>query len=276
MRAIARRKKAANASFMIGAAQSSLIFAGTIPLLPLLGSVDFGDFKEYSWWFIGGGLAAALGNACIYKLFSYLDAGISSILSTTWVFFAIVFAALILDERLNSQQALGAAVLLGSIVYGTWIARHREIKKKNAQAWLLGLFFATLAGVLVGGGIVNEKYLLDNVNVSTFLFFAFAAQVCFSIFIAFLVQRKKVGILFDRAILKLNFYNAATRVASGLFIVLALVKSNNVALTTVSSNFRIILVVLLGAILLKEHQRLPQKLTAALVASVGLVIIFWE
>jgi len=66
------------------------------------------------------------------------------------------------------------------------------------------------------------------------------------------------------------------RAATGIFFILALVKSNNVSLVTVVANFRIIIVAVLAGWLLGERQFYYKKLAAAAVSVIALSIIFWN
>jgi len=89
-------------------------------------------------------------------------------------------------------------------------------------------------------------------------------------------QRKKFKLLFKPAVFKITFLGGITRGLSGALFILALVKSNNVALMTVITNLKLIIIVLLGAWLLSEKQKLTEKLTAAFLALAGLSIILWK
>lgn len=276
IRAVARLKEAEKASFAMGAAQSFFLFIGTILLVPFLGDVDFGMFSEYFWWFVGGGIASTLGNACAYKVLSYLEAGISTILNTIYVVFVVLLAAIVLDETLGQTQLIGAMLLLLAVVYGTLIARHPDIKKRHGSAWIYGLIFALVGGFIVAAAIVNEKYLIDRMNASTFLIITFGWQLFFTVLAAVIFQRRKLPLILDRTILKLNLASGLLRALAAAFIVLAIIKSDNISLITVVSNFKIVFVILIAAIILKEHQRMTKKLAAATVATLGLIIIFWE
>jgi len=58
--------------------------------------------------------------------------------------------------------------------------------------------------------------------------------------------------------------------------VLAEIRSDNVALVAVIANFKIIIVVLLSAWLLKERQKIRQKTAGAIAALAGLTVMFWR
>lgn len=274
VRAIAREKYAAQSGLVISAAQTAVQYVSILLFLPFIGSINFSGFSQYWLWFLGGGLAFAFGHFFTYKLLSYLDAGLSSVLSTLYVPFTLLFAALVLHEELNIAQAAGGFVLLLAVCYGLLIARdskHHTVKRP----WLWGLIFAVLASVALAVALVNEKYLLGHMSIATYIAFGWAGQVVTSQAIAFR-NRSQLKIFRRSKILYLTLTAGTTRALSGLMFISSQVKSNNVALVAISSNFRLIIIILLGAWLLKERQKLPQKLLAAGISVIGLAIIFWK
>src|SRR3990167_4615157 len=85
VRAIAREKYAAKSGLVVSAAQTAVQYVTIIPFLPFIGAISFSGFSQYWLWFLGGGLAFGLGHFFTYKLLSYLDAGLSSVLTTLYV-----------------------------------------------------------------------------------------------------------------------------------------------------------------------------------------------
>jgi drug/metabolite transporter (DMT)-like permease len=142
IRAITRQKKLSNSIFAINGIQSVIYYVGILCLLPLIGSIESAKVHEYLILLIAGGVFFAIGNACAFKVLTYLDAGFGSILSTLGTIFTIIFAGLILGEELSLKQAIGSVVLLLAICYGLLIAREHHKGKKNHRAWLWGFIFA--------------------------------------------------------------------------------------------------------------------------------------
>ena len=167
-RILARNKKTAKSSFAINAVMYTSLYLSFILLVPFMGHVDMGAYKEYWWRFLVGGLAFALTNIFTYKTLVYFDAAIATIVGTVNTLFTILGAGLILNERLTTIELAGAVILLAGIFYGV-LATH-TIKKKNvAKTVKLGLFYALLAGISFSIAAVNEKSLLVSYGLYTML-----------------------------------------------------------------------------------------------------------
>jgi len=275
IRVLARDKQTAGAGFAMAAGYYVAIFVSRLLFLPLLGHVHTQVLGEYWWRFVGGGLAFALTNFFTYKTLVYFEVAVANIVGSVNVIFAVVGSAVFLGENLSSQQFVGAAVLLPAIAYGV-LATH-VVRKKSAQRSIkLGLSFALLAGVTFAVAMVNEKSLLGHMSVASYVVFGVAGQLVMAMLSAVLLQRPQLHLLLRSRVAGWNLLIGVLLGIGGLCFILTEVKSNNLALAAVISSCRLIVVVLLGAWLLKERQRLRQKLTAAAVAIVGLGLIFWK
>ncbi len=244
-------------------------------MLPLLGSIELDKINQHFLYLVGGGALFAVGNACGFKVLSHLDAGFGSILGTLGTIFTIIFAGIFLNEELSLQQAAGSIILLGAICYGLLVARQHHKGKKNHRAWLWGFIFAVISGFFIGLALVNEKYLLGHMNTSTVLFYVIGAQMVSSLLLGAILEPKGYKLVRDKAVMKLNIFAGSLRSVAAVLFVLALVKSNNVAVIGVIENFRLVIIIMLAAILLKERDKLGQKFVAACGAIAGLAIIFW-
>lgn len=276
IRAITRQKKLSNSIFAINGIQSVIYFTGVLCLLPLIGSIEFGKINDYLVFLIGGGLLFAIGNACGFKVLSHLDAGFGSILSTLGTIFTIIFAGLFLNEELSLQQAVGSVILIGAISYGLLVARQHHKGKKNHRAWLIGFIFAAISGLFIGLALVNEKYLLGHMGTSTVMFYVIGVQMIGSLVLGAALEPRGYLLIKNKTIMGLNIIGGGLRSVSAVLFILALVKSNNVAVVGVIENFRLVIIILLAALILKERDRLKQKFLAACGAICGLVIIFWH
>ncbi len=275
IRAITRQKKLSRYIYAINGIQSVIYFLGILILLPLIGTIEFSKINEYFVLLVGGGLLFAIGNACGFKVLAHLDAGFGSILGTLGTIFTIIFAGIFLHEELSLQQAIGSTILLGAICYGLLVARQHHHGKKNHQAWLWGFIFAVISGLFIGLALVNEKYLLGQMSTSTVLFYVIGGQMLGSLVLGAILEPKGYRLIRDKAVMKLNVFAGSLRSIAAVLFVLALVKSNNVAVVGVIENFRLVIIIMLAALLLKERDKLGQKFLAACGAIAGLSIIFW-
>jgi len=276
MRAVAKQRSAAHWPFTVNAGMFSFAYLTGLALLPFMSPVNFSSLTQYWPWFIGGGICFALTNAFWYKVLAHLDAGISGILSTLGVLFTIVLAALVLHEDLSVSQAVGGFLLLAAICYILTVAKQPGAHRLHSKSWLLGLTFSIIGGVFFAIALVNEKFLLGKMPTSSYFLFGWGGQALMAYVTALIFERRHFGLLLRPKIGPLVAVGGITRGIAGYFFIMSQIKSNNVALVTVVANIKLILIVLFGAWLLNERQKLTEKLTAAFLALAGLSIIFWK
>ncbi len=275
MRFIGRNKSYAGASFIINAGSFIFLWLSGLALLPLLGSIDNHVLLNYIWRFVGGGILFALTNVATYKSLTYVDAATGTIFNTLNALFSVGMAALTLHEDLSVWQAGGAVILLAAIIYSTLAlkAKNTKVSRRNL---LYGLGFALIAGLLYGAAITNEKWLLEHMDSASYIVYGWGWQMLASVAAAILLQPRQLKLLKEAGLLRWLVALGIVKGVGGAAFVLSEIRSNNVALVTVIANFKIIIVVLLGAWLLKERQKLWQKTAGALTALIGLTVMFWR
>lgn len=274
LRSLARNKQAARASFAVNAILFCALYGTGLVLITFIGNVDTSVHARYLLQFVAGGLGFAIFNICTYKSLTYLDAATTGMLGTFKVLFTILLAGAFLHETLTRIQLLGAAVLLCAIIYILRIAKHASAKAVSSN-WLPGLLFAVIGSFIFALANINEKYLLGQMNVATYLFFGWGWQWIISLGLG-LTQYKYARAVLTKANINTIILAGITLACSGFWFIESAVRNDNIALTTTIGNFRLILVALLAAIFLNERQKLGQKLVAILIASLGLVLIFWK
>lgn len=274
LRSLAKQKQMANASFAVNAATYTAQYAVGLLLVLCLGNVQWNVHREFLVRLAFGGLGFALYNICTYKLLTYLDAATSSILGTFKVLFTIMLAAFFLQEDLHGLQIVGAIVLMTAIIYTLMLAKDTD-EKTHANRWIPGVAFAIIGSLIFALANTNEKYLLGYMNISTYLFFGWGWQFLISLGLG-LTQYKKIKLLKTPKRLTKIMMVALTTALAGYLFILSAVKSDNIALVTVVGNFKLIVVAVLSAWLLKERQKLKEKIIATLTATAGLALIFWK
>jgi len=275
LRVLARDKKTARASFVINAGVFISLYITFLVLLPLMGHIEGGMWQKYWWRFLGGGLAFTFTNVCTYKTLVYFDAAIASIVGTINALFTIIGSTLLLGEDLSPLQAFGAIILIAAIGCAVIVPRQTG-KRINRHSIKLGLMFGVLAGLSFGVAIVNEKSLLGDMTIATYGIYGIGAQAFMAVVAAGVFQFNKLNLLARPKVMGWTVLSGVLRGMAGICFIFSEVRSNNVALVTVISNFRLIIVVMLGYWLLKERQRLVQKLASAVTAVAGLGMLFWR
>ncbi len=275
-RLLAKVNRSKSASLAIPA---SLYFAQIFAVLVYLALNPHVDMaKVASFWYLIalGGIGFGFANFFLYKLLNYLDSGISSLLGMLNVLFTVLFAYLILHEKLSYIQLAGSVLMLVAVAYALLVASQPGKHRLHSRAWSYGLGFALLAGVFYGAAAVNEKYLIEHLSFGAYLVFGWGAQIVGAQLLPIVFQPSSYKVLKNLKIFCLSMAGGGLRGFSGLLYLLALKRSNNVSLMQVVLNLRFILIILFGAWLLHEHHKLKQKLAAALVSVVGLTILLWK
>lgn len=274
-RILARDKRTANAGIAIPAVSMSIIYLCGLVAVPWLGHINPGVIDHYGWRFLGGGLAFALSNIFAYYLFKYLDASVGSILGSMNAIFAVIGASVFLHEELTDLQIVGASFLLMSIIYGSLATRHLKNATSHRNL-LLGAAAAIATSVFYAIAMVNEKWLLGKMGIGDYVVFGWGGQLIVALAVAIILQPKAFRLMKYRKTALLVGGLGLFRGVSGVAMVESEVKSNNVGLMSVISNFRLIVIVLLGIWLLRERQKIPQKLLASAAAVVALTLMFWQ
>ncbi len=275
LRVLARDKRTTNANFAISAGAYIGIYTAILLLLPVLGRVQWHVFHDYWWRFIGGGLAFALTNAFVYKTLVYFDVAVANIAGTLNAVFAVAGSAIFLHEDLTPQQAVGALILLPAIAYGV-IATHSTSKKSDRRSVKLGLFYTLLASICYGVAMVNEKSMLGHMSAASYAVFGVGGQFAMMWVTAAIWQPNQIRLLLRPRVAQWSLLTGALRGLGGICVILTEIKSNNMALAVVIANFRLIVVIFLGAWLLKEHKHVQQKLVAACGSIAGIAVMFWK
>jgi drug/metabolite transporter (DMT)-like permease len=213
----------------------------------------------------------------MYRALVYMESAIVSVITTISALFTFLIAAVVFGERLSPYQLLGSMLLLPAIWYVLHLAsKERQGIHVHSRAWLRGLGYAITASWCFAIGFVLEKYALNHVSIPTYIGVGWGFQLLSSWALLLIFRRHTLKLLKDPTITMLAMRLGALRGTAGFLFLLALVRSNNVTLMAVISNFRIIVVAILAGLLLKERDHYTEKLAAAAVAFVALGIIFWS
>ncbi len=273
LRGLARIPQAAKLPFAANGLLFLILYPIGLAFIPVLGNLQLDAWSNYWPFLVFGGLAFAATNICTFKLLSYLDSTAGSIVGTVNVLFTIILAGAVLHENLTPQQILGAAILIPTIWYVLWLSRSA---KKTDNRWAMGLLFALLAGMAFAVSIVNEKYLLSKMPVSSYFLFGWGWQMFVAVGLALWLQPKGFKTLWQAKYQKWIIAAGIARALGGVTFVMAQVRSDNVSLMTVISNFRIVLIALFASWVLQERRFYLQKIGAAATAVLALTIIFWK
>jgi len=182
---------------------------------------------------------------------------------------------LLIHESLTLQEFIGALIIFASmhLILSINLTKyhHKRLWSAVGLSLLASLFFAFAS--------TTEKYLLNHVNLSTYLTFGWGFQFI-GVVILSLVLARFINInlaLFKRPrFVSLAVQAGAIRMLSGLLFIFSLKLSNNLSLIAVFSGLKVILVALIANYILREKEFIKLKLQAAALAMLGVAVMLWK
>jgi drug/metabolite transporter (DMT)-like permease len=206
-------------------------------------------------------------NILSLKASKNVDAGHFTILSNLTPIVTIVAASLLLNERLNNHQLLGAVVIIASAFIITLPKLRHHVKTRTP-----GLIIALVCFLLAGLATVYERWMLTRIGFGAYLIFGWGAQSLWMAVTAW-PERKYLKILKDKKHFAPILGYALSGSIKGICFVAALKLSGNASLVSAFSSFTAILVVSAAYFVLKEKEWLWLKIGAAALGTTGLIIL---
>jgi len=205
-----------------------------------------------------------VANILIYQALKTTQASIFTIIFSARVFFTILASTLLLSESLSSTQLLGASAMFIGIIIANLQSSKIKIGKAEATVFL--------AAALIGFANTNDRFILQNLPLYFYTSISFLGP---SLLIgAIYPQHAKAALrftkhkVFPKLILLSFLYTLA---ALTFFLSLKLTdNSSTVASISLAS---VIVTVLLAALFLNEKKQLLQKLFAASLSIIGLLLL---
>lgn len=224
------------------------------------------------WWpyLLLGGLATALNGASIFFIFKYMDAAMGSLLMTTNVVMAVLAAMYVLGERMGLYEILGAAIVLLAVTYALSV----HVNKRERRNWTYGILFTLASALLFSVAAVIEKFLLGEMEVSSYLVWGWGSQWLIGVALGLMFGWRQYKVVLSRRHLGLVATAGIIRGTMGLFFVFSLVMLKSLCIAVVLAGLRPLFVAFLGAWLLGERKFFVRKVVASLVAGAGVAIMF--
>ncbi len=200
----------------------------------------------------------------MFKALKLIEASEMTILSSTRVIFTIIVSVVFLRESFTSLNILGTVLILSSIFLVTFVKRGVKLNKGTIYALLMALF-SGLAIVVDSYNVKNYDPVSYNAIVNLL--------IGFMILIAYpktlLQWREFTEISLLRKILLLVVLSSVQAIA----VLHALAISGNTAQIGTIMQASVIVTLILAIILLKEKDNLVRKLIAAVLVTLGVILL---
>jgi drug/metabolite transporter (DMT)-like permease len=204
------------------------------------------------------------GPLLIYKSLQQTEASIFTILFNSRAVIVVIGSIILLKNHFSLIQILGTILILTSIIIVS-------LKKERIQ-FKKGELFSLLAGFLIALGTINDSIILKSFDPLSYVAFGFLLPGLFIWAINYKLTPKILSFtkteLFPKLAL-LSLFFATTYSTYCLAFSSSQDGAKIGAIFPVSS----ILTVLISIILLKERDRLPIKIAAALISFLGVYLV---
>jgi drug/metabolite transporter (DMT)-like permease len=220
---------------------------------------------------IGGIMFAGL-NVMILKLYRFVPASIMAFTVLLNTLSVVLFATIAGGEVLTVRQILGALVLFTSVAVVGLLTKR---KKNSSNKVLLGVGAAILTAFLLGPAILNEKYLIQTIGLSTYVFYGWGLQAFFAFLIAYIFRarnsdKQKITVKMHKNV----WLVGALLGLAGFSYVTSIEKSGTVAPIALSGTAVVGMTVFIAYFVLKEKDHLLAKIAGLFLSGVGLVLLF--
>jgi drug/metabolite transporter (DMT)-like permease len=186
-----------------------------------------------------------------------------SVLYNLRIIFTTILGVVFLDENLLPLQVIGGLLIFASVV---------AVKQKGRrELTTLGIRWGLSASIVISFLNLNEKELIKQVGYMGYMIpvMVLAAVIMWAVL---LVRGGKIkpGIFTEPRTLSLMLLRAL----SAFGFTLAFNAGGLLSVSTYLSSLGVVIIVILGALLLNERDYLKRKIAAAVMAFIGLTLIF--
>lgn len=196
------------------------------------------------------------------KSLQYLEAGVYSIIYNLRLLIVTILGILFLSEEIIWLRILGGILIFLAILI---------VRQKSSKFVIIkGMEWGIAAAFIISFLNISEKIVINNVGLLNY--FPVAMIVTWVIMFSYLLlsgRRVKVSALLQPRMLQLM----SLRAMSGYAFTGALAAGALVSVANYISGLSVIIMVVLGALLLKERDYLFRKIIATGIAVLGLTVI---
>lgn len=254
-----------------GDVASQVRFSAAVMLFPaVIGTfvVPFfapGYWQGSTWALIlltlGAGISGAASFGIYYVTQRHVEAGIGTLVANVYTPVTIAIATLFLGEKLTSIQLLGTTLLLVGVVI---VSKKHRIGRFRFDRY----FWWTIAsGVLIGIVLALERALQKTTGFTTGTLLSWWAQALCLVAAAWIMGGKNAYSNKDLAVTgTLRFFQAISYVTVIFFV-------GNLSVVASVTTFKVVVVFLAAALLLKEREDMGRKLLGSLIAVAGLLMM---
>jgi drug/metabolite transporter (DMT)-like permease len=204
-----------------------------------------------------------------YKLISNVGAGNAMIVTTLNTLGTAMLGIIFLQEGLTLSFILGTLLVLCGVV----IALRLKPDSKNGirMSFYSKLLLTVLGAVFFAAGMYSEKIAINSIGASDYVAFGWSLQAIGAITLFGLFGRNESAHFSRKFIGKGILLGLLTSIAGGLYIYA--LSLGTLSQTIVATSGKIVVVMLLAAVFLRERNAVGYKLAAFLLTVSGIWLI---
>lgn len=191
----------------------------------------------------------------------HVEAGVNTLVSNIYTPITIVLATLLLGEKLTPLQILGTVILLFAVVL---VSKKHRIGKFGFDKYFI---LAVLSGCALGVLLTAERYLQKITGFAAGTMLSWWSQ-CIALGITTALTGSRTN------------YSLSDTLTTGLFrfpqslswVMLTFIVAN-LSIVSAITTFKVVIVFLAGAIILKEKDDLGRKIFGSIIAVIGLLLM---
>ena len=210
------------------------------------------------------GLIYALGTYTYYYALKLSPISEFTLLTRSSVILIPLGGMLFLKESFKDFQSLGIILIILGVIALTWTGKSISLHK--------GGLFALVTALLFAIGALIDKVLIDNFSALLYQVLSYILMVIFLTPALFVVTKKsKILPSFKTHIML--FTSAGLFVLAGFLLLNAYQSGGFVSYVNLVTQFRIPIVILYGVLILKEKERILNKLIAMILIVTGTFLL---
>lgn len=248
----------------------AIVFNVIAACVALVISLFTGTFRNFSLPSSAGAWATLLLATLFYGIFErgrfyaakLLDASVLTIIINISVVVAFIGSLLVYSEPLTTQKLLGSVLIFSALLLVAY-------KRKRTDVSLRGLLIGVVISIFLGLGWILDKRGAQNFGADVYNVFIWILPI--AIIALPRVAMANIVVEFRQASWKVVIL-AVLNVIGYLFQLKALEIAEATRVIPIVQT-SIMLTVLLGILVLKEREHIPQKLVAGLLAFLGVYFL---
>lgn len=227
---------------------------------------SFPNIMDLKFNYLLVGVLYAGGALASFQAYKTLEASQVSIIAATSPLWTIIGALFFLQESFTSLQFIGSLLVLLAIILVNYT--------KRGIAFNQGTIYALLFAIFFGIALVNDKYILNvsPADALSYTTIAFALPALIMIIIRPFVFKKMKVFLQPKILKNMLIMSFLYSVSAAAFFI-ALDSGANASQLGAINKSSVIVTIILAALFLKERGHLVKKIIAALLVTIGVILL---